>query len=122
MTIIIINDASIQCISSDTKSPFSFVNILSLRLQETPNSAADEPRVICIIRDTTNAQDIQPKSITLPASYTVQQLANAVAKEYGYERQSFGLQYEQNPGHLVSTDSFVVCWFNAFAVWVMLIV
>ena len=63
---------------------------------------ADEPMVLCVIRDMTNA-DIQSKiTMNMPASMTVQDLIEDVARKFGYKEGSFNLTYERPEGqHLV---------------------
>ena len=56
---------------------------------------ADQPKVLCIIRDMTNA-DVQNKNtLNLPASTSVAALIEEVARMYGYEADSFSLLYEK---------------------------
>ena len=57
-------------------------------------AGGDEPRLVCIIRDMTNT-DIQNKfNLTMPVSFTCQQLVEEVAQRLGYEADSFALTYE----------------------------
>ncbi|XP_042908811.1 ubiquitin carboxyl-terminal hydrolase 47 isoform X2 [Parasteatoda tepidariorum] len=58
----------------------------------TATTAADEPRALCIIRDLSNGQLNNNKSvINLPASTTASQLMQEVGKKFQYEPDSFEL-------------------------------
>nr|XP_055070007.1 ubiquitin carboxyl-terminal hydrolase 47 isoform X2 [Misgurnus anguillicaudatus] len=57
-------------------------------------SAAEEPRVLCIVQDTTNAKTINEKlTLNLPASTTVSKLFEDVARKAGYVNGSFCLAW-----------------------------
>lgn len=55
-------------------------------------SAADEPRVLCIIQDTTNSKTVNERiTLNLPASTPVKQLYEDVASKVGYVNGTFDL-------------------------------
>uniref|UniRef100_A0A6J0TAK9 Ubiquitin carboxyl-terminal hydrolase 47 n=1 Tax=Pogona vitticeps TaxID=103695 RepID=A0A6J0TAK9_9SAUR len=59
--------------------------------KETEN-AADEPRVLCIIQDTTNAKTVNERiTLNLPASTPVKRLFEDVATKVGYVNGTFDL-------------------------------
>jgi ubiquitin carboxyl-terminal hydrolase 47 len=61
-------------------------------------SAADEPRVLCVIRDMTNSTAQNKITLNLPASTTCHELLVDVAKNLGYVDDTFSLAYEQQGG------------------------
>lgn len=68
----------------------SFKNLFSSSLQI--ESAADEPRVLCIIQDTTNSKTVNERiTLNLPASTPVKRLFEDVATKVGYINGTFDL-------------------------------
>lgn len=64
-------------------------------------SAAEEPRVLCIVQDTTNAKTISERlTINLPASTTVSKFYEDVAHKAGYVNGTFCLTWA-NAGDMV---------------------
>ncbi|KAL4613541.1 ubiquitin carboxyl-terminal hydrolase 47 isoform X1, partial [Arapaima gigas] len=60
----------------------------------TIENAGDEPRVLCIIQDTTNAKTVNERlTLNLPASTTVSKLFEDVALKAGYVNGSFRLAW-----------------------------
>lgn len=56
------------------------------------HNAAEEPRVLCIIQDTTNAKTVTEKlTLNLPASTTLTKLYKDVAHKAGYVNGTFEL-------------------------------
>lgn len=56
------------------------------------HNAAEEPRVLCIIQDTTNAKTVTEKlTLNLPASTTLAKLYKDVAHKAGYVSGTFEL-------------------------------
>uniref|UniRef100_A0A8C1UPG8 Ubiquitin carboxyl-terminal hydrolase 47 n=1 Tax=Cyprinus carpio TaxID=7962 RepID=A0A8C1UPG8_CYPCA len=65
------------------------------------NSAAEEPRVLCIVQDTTNAKTVNERlTLNLPASTTVNKLYEDVAHKAGYVNGTFCLAWA-NTGDMV---------------------
>ncbi|XP_019911257.2 ubiquitin carboxyl-terminal hydrolase 47 isoform X3 [Esox lucius] len=61
--------------------------------KETEN-AAEEPRVLCIVQDTTNAKTVNERlTLNLPASTTLSKLFNEVAHKAGYVSGTFDLAW-----------------------------
>ncbi len=57
-------------------------------------SAAEEPRVLCIVQDTTNAKTVNERlTLNLPASTTVNKLCEDVAHKAGYVNGTFCLAW-----------------------------
>ncbi|NXS11898.1 UBP47 hydrolase, partial [Neodrepanis coruscans] len=57
-------------------------------------SAAEEPRVLCIIQDTTNSKTVTERvTLNLPASTPVKRLFEDVASKVGYVNGSFDLMW-----------------------------
>uniref|UniRef100_A0A0E9SW35 Uncharacterized protein n=1 Tax=Anguilla anguilla TaxID=7936 RepID=A0A0E9SW35_ANGAN len=57
-------------------------------------NAADEPRVLCIVQDTTNAKTVTERlTLNLPASTPLAQLFQGVAHKAGYVVGSFHLAW-----------------------------
>lgn len=55
-------------------------------------SAADEPRVLCIIQDTTNSKTVNERvTLNLPASTPLRRLFEDVASKVGYVNGTFDL-------------------------------
>lgn len=55
-------------------------------------NAADEPRVLCIIQDTTNSKTVNERiTLNLPASTPVKRLFEDVATKVGYVNGTFDL-------------------------------
>uniref|UniRef100_A0A673FZ85 Ubiquitin carboxyl-terminal hydrolase 47 n=1 Tax=Sinocyclocheilus rhinocerous TaxID=307959 RepID=A0A673FZ85_9TELE len=64
-------------------------------------SAAEEPRVLCIVQDTTNAKTVNERlTLNLPASTTVNKLYEDVAHKAGYVNGTFCLAWA-NTGNMV---------------------
>uniref|UniRef100_A0A673MH88 Ubiquitin carboxyl-terminal hydrolase 47 n=1 Tax=Sinocyclocheilus rhinocerous TaxID=307959 RepID=A0A673MH88_9TELE len=64
-------------------------------------SAAEEPRVLCIVQDTTNAKTVNERlTLNLPASTTVSKLYEDVAHKAGYANGTFCLAWA-NTGAMV---------------------
>lgn len=62
-------------------------------LPQTEN-AAEEPRVLCIVQDTTNAKTVTERlTLNLPASTTVLKLYEDVAHKAGYVNGTFELAW-----------------------------
>ena len=62
------------------------------------SAAADEPRVLCIIRDMTDSETQTKFTLNLPQSYTGKHLLEAVGKYLGYVVDTFTLSYEMPTG------------------------
>ncbi|TRY93266.1 hypothetical protein DNTS_021645 [Danionella cerebrum] len=61
-------------------------------------SAAEEPRVLCIVQDTTNAKTVNERlTLNLPASTTVNKLYEDVAHKAGYVKGTFCLAWTNTP-------------------------
>lgn len=84
------------------------VNATSKELVSLENACpADEPTVLCIIKDETTADWKHSKhSVNLPASTQIQQLISHVAKEVKYEEDSFLLVWKKGQGG--STEEVVL--------------
>uniref|UniRef100_A0A8C1UU01 Ubiquitin carboxyl-terminal hydrolase 47 n=1 Tax=Cyprinus carpio TaxID=7962 RepID=A0A8C1UU01_CYPCA len=68
------------------------------------NSAAEEPRVLCIVQDTTNAKTVNERlTLNLPASTTVNKLYEDVAHKAGYVNGTFCLAWA-NTGDMAPLD------------------
>ncbi|KAK7169798.1 hypothetical protein R3I94_000134 [Phoxinus phoxinus] len=67
-------------------------------------SAAEEPRVLCIVQDTTNAKTVNERlTLNLPASTTVNKFYEDVAHKAGYVNGTFCLAWA-NAGHMAPLD------------------
>ncbi|XP_059393729.1 ubiquitin carboxyl-terminal hydrolase 47 isoform X2 [Carassius carassius] len=67
-------------------------------------SAAEEPRVLCIVQDTTNAKTVNERlTLNLPASTTVNKLYEDVAHKAGYVNGTFCLGWA-NSGDMAPLD------------------
>ncbi|XP_026124247.1 ubiquitin carboxyl-terminal hydrolase 47 isoform X1 [Carassius auratus] len=67
-------------------------------------SAAEEPRVLCIVQDTTNAKTVNERlTLNLPASTTVNKLFEDVAHKAGYVNGTFCLGWA-NTGNMAPLD------------------
>uniref|UniRef100_A0A8C2BUK6 Ubiquitin carboxyl-terminal hydrolase 47 n=1 Tax=Cyprinus carpio TaxID=7962 RepID=A0A8C2BUK6_CYPCA len=67
-------------------------------------SAAEEPRVLCIVQDTTNAKTVNERlTLNLPASTTVNKLYEDVAHKAGYVNGTFCLAWA-NTGDMAPLD------------------
>ena len=62
--------------------------------------AADEPRVVCIVRDMTNAETQTALTLTLPASTKAKRLIEEVGSQLGYVYDTFNLNYEVSDGEV----------------------
>lgn len=81
-------------------------------------NAAEEPRVLCIIQDTTNAKTVTEKlTLNLPASTTLSKLYEDVAHKAGYVNGTFELIWG-NVSEMVgwSFISSPSCCFYGFAI------
>uniref|UniRef100_A0A8C2BSR4 Ubiquitin carboxyl-terminal hydrolase 47 n=1 Tax=Cyprinus carpio TaxID=7962 RepID=A0A8C2BSR4_CYPCA len=68
-------------------------------------SAAEEPRVLCIVQDTTNAKTVNERlTLNLPASTTVNKLYEDVAHKAGYVNGTFCLAWA-NTGDMVKLSA-----------------
>lgn len=66
-------------------------------------SAAEEPRVLCIVQDTTNAKTVNERlTLNLPASTPLSKLFEDVAHKAGYVNGTFELAW----GSVVETVSY----------------
>uniref|UniRef100_A0AAY4BHH6 Ubiquitin carboxyl-terminal hydrolase 47 n=1 Tax=Denticeps clupeoides TaxID=299321 RepID=A0AAY4BHH6_9TELE len=73
--------------------------IIDTEISVVPN-AAEEPRVLCIVQDTTNAKTINERlTLNLPASTSLSELFEDVAHKAGYVNGSFDLAW----GCLINT-------------------
>ncbi|XP_051579628.1 ubiquitin carboxyl-terminal hydrolase 47-like isoform X1 [Myxocyprinus asiaticus] len=62
-------------------------------------SAAEEPRVLCIVQDTTNAKTVNERlTLNLPASTTINKLFEDVAHKAGYVNGTFCLAWANSVG------------------------
>ncbi|XP_052002272.1 LOW QUALITY PROTEIN: ubiquitin carboxyl-terminal hydrolase 47-like [Xyrauchen texanus] len=62
-------------------------------------SAAEEPRVLCIVQDTTNAKTVNERlTLNLPASTTINKLFEDVAHKGGYVNGTFCLSWANSVG------------------------
>uniref|UniRef100_A0A672RTH2 Ubiquitin carboxyl-terminal hydrolase 47 n=1 Tax=Sinocyclocheilus grahami TaxID=75366 RepID=A0A672RTH2_SINGR len=67
-------------------------------------SAAEEPRVLCIVQDTTNAKTVNERlTLNLPASTTVNKFYEDVAHKAGYVNGTFCLAWA-NTGNMAPLD------------------
>lgn len=65
-------------------------------------NAAEEPRVLCIVQDTTNAKTVNERlTLNLPASTTLSKLFEDVAHKAGYVNGTFDLAWGKT-GDMVS--------------------
>lgn len=65
-------------------------------------NAAEEPRVLCIVQDTTNAKTVNERlTLNLPASTTLSKLFEDVAHKAGYVNGTFDLAWRKT-GDMVS--------------------
>uniref|UniRef100_A0A8C2BQH2 Ubiquitin carboxyl-terminal hydrolase 47 n=1 Tax=Cyprinus carpio TaxID=7962 RepID=A0A8C2BQH2_CYPCA len=72
-------------------------------------SAAEEPRVLCIVQDTTNAKTVNERlTLNLPASTTVNKLYEDVAHKAGYVNGTFCLAWA-NTGDMVNIHNYTEC-------------
>lgn len=61
-------------------------------------NAAEEPRVLCIIQDTTSAKTVNERlTLNLPASTTLPKLHEDVAHKAGYVNGTFDLVWGNTP-------------------------
>lgn len=61
-------------------------------------NAAEEPRVLCIIQDTTSAKTVNERlTLNLPASTTLSKLYEDVAHKAGYVNGTFDLAWGNTP-------------------------
>lgn len=68
-------------------------------------NAAEEPRVLCIVQDTTNSKTVNERlTLNLPASTTLSKLFEDVAHKAGYVNGTFELAWA-NVADLVSVSS-----------------
>uniref|UniRef100_A0A8C1K5M6 Ubiquitin carboxyl-terminal hydrolase 47 n=1 Tax=Cyprinus carpio TaxID=7962 RepID=A0A8C1K5M6_CYPCA len=75
-------------------------------------SAAEEPRVLCIVQDTTNAKTVNERlTLNLPASTTVNKLYEDVAHKAGYVNGTFCLAWANTAS--ISEMSLVLSGFEA---------
>lgn len=73
---------------------FFFLILLDLQIQ----NAAEEPRVLCIIQDTTSAKTVNERlTLNLPASTTLSKLYEDVAHKAGYVNGTFELAWGNTP-------------------------
>ncbi|XP_071974961.1 ubiquitin carboxyl-terminal hydrolase 47 isoform X4 [Engystomops pustulosus] len=67
-------------------------------------NAADEPRVLCIVQDTTSCKTINERiTLNLPASTSVRQLYDDVASKVGYINGTFSLKWAN--GEMTELDA-----------------
>ncbi|XP_053576238.1 ubiquitin carboxyl-terminal hydrolase 47 isoform X2 [Bombina bombina] len=79
----------------------SIFNEMKKKFSKIEN-AADEPRVLCIVQDTTNCRTINEKiTLNLPASTSVRQLFADVSSKVGYVNGTFNLMWGNG---LVNTE------------------
>uniref|UniRef100_A0A672RUZ6 Ubiquitin carboxyl-terminal hydrolase 47 n=1 Tax=Sinocyclocheilus grahami TaxID=75366 RepID=A0A672RUZ6_SINGR len=72
-----------------------------MRPGKATGSAAEEPRVLCIVQDTTNAKTVNERlTLNLPASTTVNKFYEDVAHKAGYVNGTFCLAWA-NTGNMV---------------------
>lgn len=77
-------------------------------------NAAEEPRVLCIVQDTTNAKTINERlTLNLPASTTLSKLYDDVAHKASYVNGTFELAWA-NVLDLVSMSSSLLSFFPSF--------
>lgn len=78
-----------------------------VRMLQNEN-AAEEPRVLCIVQDTTNAKTVNERlTLNLPASTTLSKLYEDVAHKAGYVNSTFELAWA-NVADLVNISSVVL--------------
>ncbi|XP_018115793.1 ubiquitin carboxyl-terminal hydrolase 47-like isoform X2 [Xenopus laevis] len=71
----------------------SIFNEMKKRFSQIEN-AADEPRVLCIVQDTTNCKNVNERiTLNLPASTSVKQLYEDVSSKAGYVSGTFSLMW-----------------------------
>ncbi|XP_041445314.1 ubiquitin carboxyl-terminal hydrolase 47 isoform X1 [Xenopus laevis] len=71
----------------------SIFNEMKKRFSQIEN-AADEPRVLCIVQDTTNCKSVNERiTLNLPASTSVKQLYEDVSNKAGYVSSTFSLMW-----------------------------
>ena len=75
--------------------------------------AADEPKILCIVRDLVdpNATSIK-HTMNLPATISVRGFTNEVCKQFGYMLRTIAVHYERQDGTEVSEVRF---WLFAIA-------
>lgn len=85
---------------ADHKILWLVILVFLLRIIETflkfqIENAAEEPRVLCIIQDTTNSKTVSERiTLNLPASTPVRKLFEDVANKVGYINGTFDLTRE----------------------------
>ncbi|CDQ64739.1 unnamed protein product [Oncorhynchus mykiss] len=81
----------------------SIFNEMKKRFSQIEN-AAEEPRVLCIVQDTTNAKTVNERlTLNLPASTTLPKLFEDVAHKAGYVNGTFDLAWRKT-GDMGSLD------------------
>lgn len=72
---------------------------------------ADEPKVLCIVRDMVDPHANAVKhTMNLPASMSVQILMNEIAKQFGYMMGTISVHYErQNGADIEEVKMFFIC-------------
>uniref|UniRef100_A0A8C2DLU5 Ubiquitin carboxyl-terminal hydrolase 47 n=1 Tax=Cyprinus carpio TaxID=7962 RepID=A0A8C2DLU5_CYPCA len=100
---------------------FNYMNVYCLNhifIDLLIESAAEEPRVLCIVQDTTSSKTINERlTLNLPASTTVNKLYEDVAHKAGYVNGTFCLGWvntgDQAPLDQASEMSLVLSGFEA---------
>lgn len=75
--------------------------------------AAEEEKILCVIRDMVDAQNGGIKhSLNLPASMLVKNVIEEIAKLFNYVADTISVQYEKEPGIDSATVSAIGIAFN----------
>lgn len=85
--------------------PWKINNSVFIKFQI--ENAAEEPRVLCIIQDTTNSKTVNERiTLNLPASTPLRKLFEDVANKVGYINGTFDLVW----GNGINTADMVKPW------------
>lgn len=76
------------------------------------HNAAEEPRALCIIQDTTNARTVNERlTLNLPASTPLSKLHEDVAHKAGYVTGTFELTWGNAPNTVGRLKALLfLCW------------
>lgn len=95
---------SINCIDLMLSSTLYFTFSIIVQIQ----NAAEEPRVLCIIQDTTNARTVNERlTLNLPVSTTLSKLHEDVAHKAGYLNGTFELTWGNAPNMVCRLSPFL---------------
>ena len=83
-----------MCCPVQHESVFLVPNVCFARCALQIENAAEEPRVLCIVQDTTNSKTVNERlTLNLPASTTISKLFQDVARKAGYLSGTFDLAW-----------------------------